>query len=61
MKPYMSSMGLPNREEQSCSEVSRNKIVKPSQDSLVPVKVLHPSQLSTVIVLEERTGPQSGV
>ena len=60
MKPYTSSMGLSNKEGQSCSEVSRNKIVKPIQDSLIPVKILHPSQLSTVTTLGREQGPRLG-
>lgn len=60
MKPYTSSMGLPDRKGQSCSEVSRNKIAKPIQDSLVPVKILHPSQLSTVVALRREQAPSVG-
>lgn len=47
-------------EEQSCSEVSRNEIVKPVHDSFIPVKILHCSQLSTVIALGRDQGPRSG-
>lgn len=60
MEPYTSSMGLSNREGQSCSAVSRNKIMKPIQDSLVPVKILHPSQLSTAIALGREWGLRLG-
>jgi len=60
VKPYTSGTGLCNGEGQSCSEVSRNEIVKPTQDSLVPVKILHPSQLSTVIARGREQGPSLG-
>lgn len=60
MKPYTSVMGLSKEEGQNCSEVSRNKIVKPIQDSLVPIKILHPSQLSTMIALGREQGPRLG-
>lgn len=60
MKPYTSRTGLSNGEGQSCSEVSRNKIVKPARDSLVPVQILHPSQLSAVVALGREQGPRLG-
>lgn len=60
MKLHMSSMGLSNREGQSCWEVPRNEIVKPTRDSLVPVTVLHPSQRSTAITLGREQGPRLG-
>lgn len=60
MKPYVSSTGLSNEGGQSCSEISRNKNVKPIHDSLVAVKILYPSQLSTVIALGREQGPRLG-
>lgn len=59
MKLHMSSMGLSNREGQSCWEVPRNEIVKPTRDSLVPVTVLHPSQCAVITPGREQ-GPRLG-